>query len=280
LHARGYAESTLEGMGKKLRQLARNADLDQPEKVLAYISSLGSPNTKNLLATIYQHYCSFYGLHYEKPMYSLVDSITHVPLEENLDYIIKTAKSLKRKVAFGILKDTGIRPIELHRLTLADMDLEQGIIYVKSAKKGIARNLKLKSETLANLRLLVARSKPKQTETLFCIPEVQGELWREERLRAYAETGNTELLKIRLYDLRHFYATSLYQRTRDILRVQINLGHRSIQNTLRYTHVINFKDDEYHSATAKTVEEACKLIESGFDYVTEMEDIKIFKKRK
>jgi len=88
------------------------------------------------------------------------------------------------------------------------------------------------------------------------------------------------LLKIRLYDLRHFYATSLYQRTRDILRVQINLGHRSIQNTLRYTHVVNFKDEEYHSATAKTVEEACKLIEAGFDYVTTMEDIKIFKKRK
>jgi integrase len=267
-------------MGKKLRQLARNADLDQPEKVLNYISSLGSPNTKNLLAIIYQHYCSFYGLHYEKPKYSRVDSITHVPLEENLDYIIKTAKSLKRKCAFGILKDTGIRPIELHRLTLADMDLEQGIIYVKSAKRGIARNLKLKTDTLANLKLLVARSRRKQTETLFCVPEVQGELWREERLRAYAETGNTELLKIRLYDLRHFYATSLYQRTRDILRVQINLGHRSIQNTLRYTHVVNFKDDEYHSATAKTVEEACKLIESGFDYVTEMEDIKIFKKRK
>jgi len=169
-------------MGKKLRQLARNVDLEQPEKVLAYISSLGSPNTENLLATIYQHYCSFYGLHYEKPKYSLVDSITHVPLEENLDYIIKTAKSLKRKVAFGVLKDTGIRPIELHRLTLAGMDLEQGITYVKSAKKGIARNLKLKSDTLANMKLLIARRKPKQTETLFCIPEVQGELWREERL--------------------------------------------------------------------------------------------------
>jgi integrase/recombinase XerD len=267
-------------MGKKLRQIARNADLDQPEKVLEYIGSLNSPNTKNLLATVYQHYCSFHGIRYEKPRYSLIDSATHVPLEENLDYIIKTARSLKRKVAFGILKDTGIRPIELSRLTLGDIDLEQGILYIKSAKQGIARNLKLKSETLANLKQLVARIKPSLTERLFCISEVLSELWREERLRAYAETGNAELLKIRLYDLRHFYATRLYHNTKDIFRVKNDLGHRSIQNTLRYCHVAEFKDDEYTVRTAKTIQEAAALLEVGFDYVTEFEDIKIFRKRK
>jgi hypothetical protein len=38
--------------------------------------------------------------------------------------------------------------------------------------------------------------------------------------------------------------------------------------------------DEYSSATAKTLEEAQKLIEAGFDYVTEIEGIKLFIKRK
>ncbi len=261
-------------------QLARNSDIEQPERVLEYISSLGSPNTKNLLATVYQKYCIFYSIKYEKPKYCLVDSITHVPLEENLDYIIKTAKSLKRRVAFGILKDTGIRPIELHMLTLADIDLQQGIIYIKSVKKGIARNQKLKSETLANLRQLIGRSTLELTETIFCIPEVLGELWREERLRAYAETGNAELLKIRLYDLRHFYASKLYHNTRDILRVKVSLGHRNIQNTLRYTHTVSFQDDEYTTGTAKTIEEASKLVESGFEYVTTFDNLMLFRKRK
>ncbi len=108
MHSRGYAETTLEGMGKKLHQLAKNADLEKPEKVAEYKASLGSPNKKNLLATVYAHYCKLYGIQWEKPKYSLVDTPTHVPLEENLDYIIRTAKSLKRKVAFGILKDAGI----------------------------------------------------------------------------------------------------------------------------------------------------------------------------
>lgn len=40
------------------------------------------------------------------------------------------------------------------------------------------------------------------------------------------------------------------------------LGHKSIQNTLLYTQLISFENDEYHSATAKTVEDAQKLIEA------------------
>jgi hypothetical protein len=58
------------------------------------------------------------------------------------------------------------------------------------------------------------------------------------------------------------------------------LGHRSITNTLVYTHLVDFKNDEYTSRVAKTIEEARQLIEQGFDYITEMENIKIFRKRK
>jgi hypothetical protein len=58
------------------------------------------------------------------------------------------------------------------------------------------------------------------------------------------------------------------------------LGHRNIQNTLIYTQLVNFESGEYHSVTAKTVEEAKQLIEAGFEYVTDMEGIKLFKKRK
>ncbi|MEM2905489.1 MAG: tyrosine-type recombinase/integrase [Candidatus Bathyarchaeia archaeon] len=97
---------------------------------------------------------------------------------------------------------------------------------------------------------------------------------------AYGETGNPELLKIQLYDLRHFHATQLYHSTRGLFRVKEELGHRSIQNTLRYTHVAEFKNDEYYSATAKTIVEAQKLAESGFDYVCEVGGLKLFRKRK
>ena len=58
------------------------------------------------------------------------------------------------------------------------------------------------------------------------------------------------------------------------------LGHRNIQNTLLYTQLINFESDEYHSATATTVKDAQKLVESGFEYVCDFNEAKVFRKRK
>jgi hypothetical protein len=39
-------------------------------------------------------------------------------------------------------------------------------------------------------------------------------------------------------------------------------------------------DDEFHVKVAKTLDEACELLKIGFEYVTDMENVKIFRKRK
>jgi len=76
----------------------------------------------------------------------------------------------------------------------------------------------------------------------------------------------------------------LYHRTRDILYVKEVLGHQNIQNTLIYIHleaaIFKRGNDEFTVRTAKTIEGAKKLLEVGFEYVTEMEDAKLFRKRK
>jgi integrase len=85
---------------------------------------------------------------------------------------------------------------------------------------------------------------------------------------------------IRLYALRHFYATMLYHRTKDILFVKQQLGHKKIENTLIYTQLVNFESEDYTSAVAKNVNEAQKLVESGFEFVTTFDNIMLFRKRK
>ena len=80
--------------------------------------------------------------------------------------------------------------------------------------------------------------------------------------------------------LRHFKATMEYHRTKDILHVMQLLGHKSIKNTLVYTHLVDFGGDEFVCKVAKTVDEAKALVESGFDYVTDVEGMKLFRKRK
>jgi integrase len=101
-----------------------------------------------------------------------------------------------------------------------------------------------------------------------------------QRKRASIKLQNPRLLQIHFHTLRHWKATTEYAKTKDILHVMKLLGHRSLENTLIYTQLVNFESNEYHSAVAKTVEEAKQLIESGFEYVCTIEDVELFRKRK
>jgi hypothetical protein len=62
------------------------------------------------------------------------------------------------------------------------------------------------------------------------------------------------------------------------------LGHRSLKNTLIYIDLdiacYPNSNDHYVSKVAKTEQEICSCIESGFEYVCDFQDAKIFRKRK
>jgi hypothetical protein len=75
-----------------------------------------------------------------------------------------------------------------------------------------------------------------------------------------------------------------YHRTKDIIHVKEILGHKSIENTMVYINIekalFQYKNDEFYCKTASTVEEATKLIEVGFEYVTTFNNVMLFRKRK
>lgn len=80
--------------------------------------------------------------------------------------------------------------------------------------------------------------------------------------------------------LRHVKATIEYHKTKDILHVMGVLGHKNIKNTLVYTHLVDFGDDEYVLKIAKTAEETSQLLEAGFEFVcTASDNLMVFKKR-
>ena len=96
--------------------------------------------------------------------------------------------------------------------------------------------------------------------------------------------NNPRLLKITFKTLRHFKGTILYHKTRDILHVKETLGHKDINNTLIYIHleaaIFKTINDTFTVRTATTLKEAEKLLEVGFEYVTEIDNVKLFRKRK
>ena len=107
----------------------------------------------------------------------------------------------------------------------------------------------------------------------------------KQRRKLASKLDNPRLLKITFTTLRHWKGTMEYHRTKDILHVKKVLGHKDITNTMIY---INLEaatlqigvNDQFIVKVASTVEEACKLVEVGFEYVTEVNGTKIFRKRK
>ena len=261
--------------------LAKSVDLDNPEAVKGHISSKNNWSNvfKEGVAKAYNNYVKYNNLSWNKPNFKYSKKLPYIATTEQINKIISNCRK-KYASILSILRDTGLRPIELHHLTLRDIDLEKGIISVSSAKEGNPRCLRLQSSTLAMLKDYVVRNGFKLNERMFPTPEAIRKIYCRTRRHLAKKLHEPELMKIRLYDFRHYYATMLYHKTKDILYVKEQLGHRRIETTLIYTHLIRFSDEEYVSAVAKTIDDARRLVEAGFEYVTEMDGIKLFRKKK
>ena len=74
-----------------------------------------------------------------------------------------------------------------------------------------------------------------------------------------------------------------YHKTQSIIKVQKLLGHKSVLNTQIYVNLeqaIFDVNEDCDVKVAETLDEACKLLEVGFEYVTDMDGKKLFRKRK
>jgi integrase len=277
----GYSEAYLKTLIRALNSIASQVNIDDSSSVLELIArGHWRDSYKSNLCDFYSHYCKAYSIAFTRPKYRRDHKIPSVPTEEKINLILGHA-SKKYVIIYKIAMECGLRPIEIGNLTSDDVDLDRGLLSVRSARHGNPRVLKLKNETLALLTTYIKTSKPSSRCTLFPSGSVISNTFERLRTSIARKLNDSGLKRIRLYDLRHYYATMLYHRTRDILLVKEKLGHKNINNTLVYTHLVSFNDgDEFYSATAKSVDEAQKLIEQGFDFVCDLEGVKLFRKRR
>lgn len=101
-----------------------------------------------------------------------------------------------------------------------------------------------------------------------------------QRKRIARKLQNPRLERITFHTIRHWKATMEFQRTNSLPQVQEFLGHRDIHSTMVYIHLVNLDADEYITRITKSVRGCRRLIEAGFQYVTELDGVKIFRKPK
>lgn len=281
LEANGASETSIKEKAKRFRYLRKLADIRIPEEVKKAIALLKVSNgTKRNLCNLYQKYVDYYKLQWTKPKYKHQRKLFKIPTREKLEMLIAHA-GRKLATKLQISYETGLRPIEVVSLTPQEIDFDHKLILPRTAKNGAPRALKFSLKLEAMLKEHIQREEIKPTERLFKTkPRTYAQNFRISRNALAKKLKDQDIRTIRLYDFRHFYATNLYSKTRDILLVKTKLGHKEINNTLFYTQLIDFEEDEYIVKGAETKEKAMKLIEAGFEYITEMEGTKLFRKRK
>ena len=281
----GKAEATVRERSRILVRLAKKADLNDPPEVWETIDKYPnwSENTKSFASSAYKSFCRIFQIQIPRYLdfckWISPEKLPFIPLEKEIDALI--AGCNRKTAAFlQLLKETALRSGEAWNLKYSDLDFETRILTMNNPeKRGKPRQFRLSEGLIAMLKALPRRSN--SPDKLFLGSQMGFRTtFLYQRRRVAATLQNPRILKIHFHTLRHWKATIEYHKTKDILHVQNLLGHRNVNSTMLYTHLIDFKGEEYHSATAKTVDEAKDLIEKGFEYVTQMDGVKLFRKRK
>jgi integrase len=277
-----YSEETIKTRVKLLKLLNKQGvNLLDPEAVKKAIASHDNwcNGHKQVVVHAYNGFAEMLGLKWNAPYYKNIESLPFVPTEKEVDALISGCTK-KISISLLLLKETGMRIGESWKLKWTDLDDEQGTIRCKAEKHGNPRQFKISPRLIAMLQKL-----PKANEYIFANSNLGSHRWRYDRqkTRLSEKLQNPRLKQIHFHTLRHFFATKLFDQTKSLPLVQEKLGHRNINSTMVYTHLVEFDEESqnYYHATARDEKEAGDLIDKGFQYVcTTPQGIMMFRKRK
>jgi len=261
--------------------LRHNVDLDNPEAVKLFIAlrKEWSNGHKQIAVYTYNKYAEMNGIKWTPPYYKNNPTLPFIPTEKEIDALI-SGTSKKISTTLLALKETGFRIGELWQCKWTDIDIEKSTLKCRAEKHGLPREIRISQKLMNMLNTL-----PKKNQYIFSNTNLDNHRWNfDKQKRALAKKlQNPRLEQIHFHTLRHYFATKLYNETKELLHVKQKLGHKSINSTIVYTHIVEFDEESqnYHHATAKDEKEAGELIDNGWIYIcTTPQNIMMFRKRK
>jgi len=167
---------------------------------------------------------------------------------EEVDQLITAARSLGRHghrdmTMILLMFRHGLRVSELVTLRWDMIDMKQGILHVSRLKNGVSSTHPLHGPELRALRKL-KRDYP-DTPYIF-VSERKGPVTASNVRKIVSRAGDKANLGMPIHPhmLRHSTGFKLANDGRDTRAIQLYLGHKNIQHTVRYTELAvgRFKD--------------------------------------
>ncbi len=283
LRKQDYAQLTIHVYTNAIQLLEkRGANIFDTESVKTVISrQKWGQARENVVVNAYTLFLKMLGASWIPPIYRKPSrKLPFIPTETEIDQLI-AASGRKTASFLQLLKETAMRSGEANRIEWSNVDLQRRTITLNCPEKnGNPRIFKVSQKLLDMLDAL-----PREGTRMFG-PSANWykTTYYKSRIRIANKLKNPRLARICLHILRHWKATMLYHQTKDIVYVKEFLGHKRIEDTMLYVQVAEaiFKEstDEFAVKVAKAPKEIQALLEVGFEYVYEKNDLVFFRKRK
>ncbi len=212
----------------------------------------------------------------DKPKYTPEERSIIPPNDDQILELIASAKNpLSLKIM--LMGETGLRPCEIQGekgLRVNDIHIEQKAITALSAKKCNARPpIRITDNLLSRLTSYVEKNHLASQDILF-----KGNSDRFSshfiilKKRLAKKLNKPSIQAIRLYDIRHYYITKQLRRTQNTETVRIIIGHKHLNTTQKYLHLLGQNSGEYIVEGTTDKNRAMQLLAQDYTYCNTMPD--------
>ena len=226
---------------KHFEELKQEKKKDYSDRTVEYMLAVArqiiNHAIKNELVKSYNNPISGGRVKIPKPDNAKIAFLTQEQADELLE-VLKAKDSLTMYHLTVLLLYTGARFVEVASLTWNDINFLQRLIYFKATKNGNARQV-----YMTDLVYKILQDLPKNTP--FVITDINdNEIKRMSRQWQLIVDdmikGNViaEKYRITVHSLRHTHASWMALAGADILQIKEQLGHKKLDMTLRYAHLI------------------------------------------
>ena len=166
----------------------------------------------------------------------VLDAMRVLTFEEQAAYLSQASQPLCDIAK--VMLDTGMRPEEVFRIRMENVDFEQKTIFNPFDKtKAARRTIPMTADAAHLLNARITKLAGKGTPFVFPSPyDFQKPIGSVKKAHRLAATKAGIKGRFRLYDLRHTFATRAVAAGADLPTMGALLGHTTIQMTMRYVH--------------------------------------------
>jgi integrase len=152
--------------------------------------------------------------------------------DEQRIYLAATSQPLRD--AATLMLETGMRPEEVYRIRVENINLDGGCLFNPYGKTKAAKRKVPLNKTA--LEIVTRRMNEVTGSYLFPSPDDAEKPVLKLNNAHYGALKRTGMKPFRLYDLRHTWATRAAMSGIDLVTLAAMLGHSRIQMVLRYAH--------------------------------------------